>query len=142
MISYIKKRWSAPNGYREVLTLPIPLILSTGSRSIQQFVDRMFLGWHSKEALAAAMPAGMLNFALICIFLGTVSYAGTFISQYMGANEKDKVGTVLWHSIFLALLGGVVLLFFAPFAKPIFALIGHDAAIQPLEESYFRILFF
>lgn len=142
MISYIQKRWSAPNGYREILTIAFPLILSTGSWSIQQFVDRMFLSWYSEDSLAAAMPAGILNFSFICVFIGTVSYAGTFVSQYTGAKEDRRIGRVLSHSLYLSFIGALMMLLIAPFSPHIFRLIGHDASLQPLETTYFRILSF
>jgi MATE family multidrug resistance protein len=139
-MNYLRKRWSATNGYREILTLAFPLILSTGSWSIQQFVDRMFLSWYSEEALASAMPAGILNFAFICLFIGTVSYAGTFVSQYIGAKEDARIGTVLWHSIYLSLFGALIILLIAPFSAILFRAIGHPEQLQGLESTYFRIL--
>ncbi len=63
----LRKRWNSDGGYREVLVIAIPLILSTATWSVQHFVDRMFLTWYSPETIAAAMPAGMLNFTLISI---------------------------------------------------------------------------
>ncbi len=142
MLKAMKKRWCAENGYREILKIAFPLILSTGSWSIQQFVDRMFLSWHSEEALAAAMPAGILNFAFICLFIGTVSYAGTFISQYIGAKEDKKVGIVLWHSLYLSIIGALFLLCVAPFSASLFRLIGHSENLQVMETVYFKILCF
>lgn len=142
MLSYIQKRWSAPNGYREILRIALPLILSTGSWSIQQFVDRMFLSWYSPNSLAAAMPAGILNFSFICIFIGTVSYAGTFISQYCGANEEKRIGRVLSHSLYLSIVGALMMLLISPLSSYIFKLIGHDKSLQPLETTYFQILCF
>lgn len=142
MINYIKKRWQAEYGYKEMLVIAIPLILSTGSWSIQQFVDRMFLSWHSEEALAAAMPAGILNFSFICLFIGTVSYAGTFISQYIGANEHKKVGTVLWHSLYLSLFGTSILLMVSPLSNWLFSIVGHSKELQVMENIYFKILCF
>lgn len=142
MINYLKVRWQAEFGYRHILVVAIPLILSTGSWSIQQFVDRMFLSWHSEEALAAAVPAGILNFSLICLFVGTVSYAGTFVSQYVGAKEDSKVGAVLWHSLYLSIFGAILLMFVAPFSSKIFQLIGHSPQIQLMESTYFKILCF
>jgi MATE family multidrug resistance protein len=142
MLDYIKKRWKSENGYRDILIVAFPLILSTGSWSIQQFVDRMFLSWHSEEALAAAMPAGILNFAFICLFIGTVSYAGTFVSQYMGAKDEKRVGAVLWHSIYLSAIGALLLLLISPFSSTIFKLIGHSEPLQEMESVYFRILCF
>lgn len=100
----------------------------------------MFLSWYSEEALAAAMPAGILNFTLICLFIGTVSYAGTFVSQYVGAKEDHRVGVVLWSSIFLSLLGALFLLLIVPFSSDLIHLVGHDKVLQPLETTYFRIL--
>ena len=64
------RRWSAPGGYREVLSLAAPLIVSTGSLALQEFVDRMFLSWYSPASIAAAMPAGILYFTVLSIFLG------------------------------------------------------------------------
>ncbi len=140
MLNYLTTRWRSEFGYRHILIIAIPLILSTGSWAIQQFVDRMFLSWHSEEALAAAMPAGILNFAFICLFIGTVSYAGTFVSQYVGAKEDHKVGTVLWHSIYLSIAGAAVLFFVAPFSEMLFRIVGHNQQLQVMETTYFRIL--
>ena len=142
MLSNIKTRWSSEFGYRHILVVAFPLILSTGSWSIQQFVDRMFLSWHSEEALAAAMPAGILNFTFICLFIGTVSYAGTFVSQYVGAKEDHKVGIVLWHSFYLSLFGAIILLLISPFSDSLFRLVGHSEKLQLMESTYFRILCF
>jgi hypothetical protein len=60
-LSFIQHRWRSEGGYRQVLVMAIPLILSTGSWSLQGFINRMFLVWHSPESLAAAMPAGMVK---------------------------------------------------------------------------------
>ena len=86
-IKKIKHRWHAESGYREVLKLAFPLILSTGSISIQHFVDRMFLTWHSPEAIAASVPGGIVSFTLMCLFIGTAAYVNTFVGQYYGAKQ-------------------------------------------------------
>ena len=142
MLTRFKNRWGAEFGYRHILAVATPLILSTGSWSIQQFIDRMFLSWHSEQALAAAMPAGILNFSFICLFIGTVSYAGTFVSQYTGAKEDHRIGAVLWHSLYLSLMGAAFLLMVTPFSDTLFAIIGHSKELQVLESTYFTILCF
>ena len=55
------QKWKGSGGYHEVLTIAVPLVLSTGTWGIQQFLDRVFLTWYSAEALAAAVPAGILS---------------------------------------------------------------------------------
>ena len=68
-------------GYRELLKIAWPLIISTGSFSLLNFCDRMFLGWYSPEAFRAAVPAGILCFTLLCGFLALAAYANTFVAS-------------------------------------------------------------
>ncbi len=133
-------RWNEPDGYREILAMAIPLIISTGSWSIQSFIDRMFLAWYSTESIAAAMPAGILNFTFMSFFIGAAGYVTTFIAQYHGAGYPEKIGPSLWQGIYLSLIGGAVMLMIVPAAPVIFRLADHDAGIQELEVIYFTIL--
>ena len=136
----LKTRWNSPGGYREVLVVAIPLILSTATWSVQHFVDRMFLTWYSPEAIAAAMPAGMLNFSMISIFMGTGGYATTFVAQYYGARQFHRIGPALWQGVYVSLLGGLVIVCAIPFAEPVFSLVGHSPLVQQNEVAYFKIL--
>jgi len=133
-------RWRAEGGYREFLGIALPLILSTASWSIQHFVDRVFLTWHSTEALAAALPAGMANFTFIALFMGTAQYVNTFVAQYIGARRRERVGPAIWQGIYLALFSGLLALLPAAFAGPIFDVVGHAPDIRVAETEYFRIL--
>jgi MATE family multidrug resistance protein len=92
MLKFFKNLWFREGGYRELLVTAFPLILSTASWSVLQFADRMFLTWYSPETVAASMPAGILNFTLTSLFLGTASYTGTFVAQYYGAAKFHKIG--------------------------------------------------
>ena len=139
-MNFLKKRWDSKGGYREVLVIAIPLILSTATWSIQHFVDRMFLTWYSPETIAAAMPAGMLNFTIISIFMGTAGYVSTFVAQYYGAGRYHRIGPALWQGVYISLFGGLVLLGVIPLAEPAFRLIGHSPEIQKHEVIYFQVL--
>ena len=139
-MKYLKNRWNCVGGYREVLVIALPLILSTATWSIQHFVDRMFLTWYSPETIAAAMPAGMLNFSIISIFMGTAGYVSTFVAQYYGAERYHRIGPAIWQGIYISLFGGLVLLGAIPLAEPAFRFIGHSPEIQKHEIIYFQIL--
>ena len=65
--------WHRPCGGREVLALAGPLVISTVSFTVMTFIDRMFLTHYSLDAVAAAMPAAMLQFTLISFPLGVAS---------------------------------------------------------------------
>jgi MATE family multidrug resistance protein len=139
-MQHLKNRWRSEGGYREVLVVAIPLILSTATWSIQHFVDRMFLTWYSPEAIAAAMPAGMLNFSMVSIFMGTAGYGTTFVAQYYGAGQFHRIGPALWQGVYVSLLGGLVIACAIPFAEPVFRLVGHSPLVQQNEVEYFKIL--
>ncbi len=140
MLGALKKRWHSEGGYRQFLVIAFPLILSTGALSVQHFVDRMFLSWYSPEAIAAAMPAGMLNFCVMSLFIGTAGYVNTFVAQYFGAGQTHRIGPAVWQGVYVSALGGLCIMLLVPFSEPIFRLVGHEATIQQLEMEYFAIL--
>lgn len=140
LLGYIKTRYHATAGYRELLVIAIPLILSTSAWSIQHFVDRMFLTWYSPESIAAAMPAGIFNFSIMTLFIGTASYISTFVAQYFGAGQYRHIGPIVWQGMYIAIIGGIFHLLLIPLATPIFNFIGHEPAIRELEIIYFRVL--
>lgn len=140
LLNPIILKWKEPGGYREILVMAVPLIISTGSWSIQSFIDRMFLSWYSTDAIAAAMPAGILNFTFMSFFIGAAGYVTTFIAQYNGAGQPEKIGPSLWQGIYLSAAGGLLLLALVPAAPLIFRLAGHEKEIQRLEIIYFTIL--
>ena len=140
ILGALKKRWHSEGGYRQFLVIAFPLILSTGALSVQHFVDRMFLSWYSPEAIAAAMPAGMLNFCVMSLFVGTAGYVNTFVAQYFGAGQKHRIGPAVWQGVYVSALGGLCIMLLVPFSEPIFRLVGHQATIRQLEVEYFAIL--
>jgi MATE family multidrug resistance protein len=136
----LKKRWHSEGGYRQFLVIAFPLILSTGALSVQHFVDRMFLAWYSPEAIAAAMPAGMLNFCIMSLFIGTAGYVNTFVAQYFGAGRKHRIGPAVWQGIYVSALGGLCIHVAGSLFGTDFSLVGHEATIRQLETEYFAIL--
>ncbi|MCF8062604.1 MAG: MATE family efflux transporter [Deltaproteobacteria bacterium] len=134
------KRWNAPNGYRDVLNISLPLVASMGSITLMQFTDRMFLANYSVDAIAAALPGGIASFTTISFFMGVASYTNTFVAQYSGAGALDRVGAALWQGIYFSLVSAVVLAGLVFAAGPLFDLIGHSPHIRALEVSYFSIL--
>jgi len=129
-----------PGSARELLMVALPLMVSFGSQSLISFVDRMLLTWHSNSALAATMPAGMLNWTIISFALGVANYTGTFVAQYEGAGRKDRVAGVVWQSIWICLVFGSALATCSLAAPWIFALADHPPDVQRNEVIYFSTL--
>ena len=135
-----REAWTREGGYREVLKIALPMVIGTGSWSFQQFIERVFLTWHSPEAVAAAMPSALVSFMFISLFLGTVTYANTFVAQYKGAAQHHRVGGAVWQAIHLSIFAGILMLCLIPLAEVIFELAGHAPGVQRMEVVYFQIL--
>ena len=140
MIARLKNRWQGPGGCAEVLRVAFPLVLSTSAHTIQMFVDRMFLTWHSNDTMSAAMPAGILSFTFVSFFMGTVGYVNTFVAQYTGAQRPRQVGAAIWQGIFLSIAGAALMLFLLPLAPTFFDWMGHDESVRVHEVVYFKIM--
>jgi len=132
--------WRRPGGYREVIKISLPLIISMSSHTVMLFTDRLFLGRYSLDTLAASVPAGLLAFMFMCFFMGVVEFTNTFVAQYVGAHLTRRVGSALWQGIYLALAAGILLALLSGLGGSLFRLAGHAPRIQELETVYFRIL--
>ena len=142
MLDRLTSRWHEEGGYKEILKIAFPLILSTGSMTIQHFVDRMFLTWHSAEAVAAASPAGLASYTFMSLFIGTATYINTFVAQYSGADRPDRIGPVVWQGLYFSVFAGLIVLPLYPLSSRIFAFAGHPAVVQDMETQYFQIMIF
>ncbi len=130
----------AHGSFRELLQVAVPLMLSAGTLSIMNVADRaMLTGW-SRDALAAVMPAGMLHWTVICIPMGMILYANTFIAQFDGAGQPRKLMSSLWQAIWLALTCGILLMLCPLFSGPVLAFTGQSAGVVTDEKAYFDTL--
>lgn len=128
----------APAGsVAELLHVAFPLIISAGSLSVMNVVDRAFLTMLSVDALAASMPASMMFWTVLSLPFGIAAYTNAFVAQYEGAQSREKVAASIWQGLFLALAGGLITLPWTMWATPLFAALGHTRSVQSLEVDYF-----
>jgi MATE family multidrug resistance protein len=132
--------WNRPSGGRDVLRMGLPLVISTSLWTVMHFTDRMFLLWYSDAAVAAVMPAGLLHYSMLCFPLGVVSYVSTFVAQYYGAGQRERIGRVIWQAIWLAIVAIPFFLATIPLAPLLFKLAGHETQIAQLETRYYQIV--
>ena len=127
-------------GYRELLVLAWPLVLSSSFWAIQLFIDGVFLTWYDPKAVAAIFGAAVLFWTPFILFQTTANYATTFVAQYVGAGRPERVGPAVWQSLYFSLAGGIAFLAFLPLAPWLISLGSHSEVIQGLELSYFECL--
>ncbi len=132
--------WRGPGGGRDVWLLGYPLMLSQLSFTLQSFVDRLFLAWHSAEAVAAAATALFTIWGLIGVFIGTGEYLTAFVAQYLGAGRPERVGAAMWQGIWFALAAGLLVALCVPAIEHVFVWAGHAPQLRAYEVTYARIL--
>lgn len=136
-----KQKYILPAGkegsVREILTVAYPLIISTASSTVMQFINRMFLAHYSPEAMAACVPGGILAFTFLCFFMGLVNYSNAFVSQYFGKGQRSNISRSVWQAIWLAIAAGIIIQITIPIGYFIIGHAGHDPAVAVLEKEYF-----
>jgi MATE family multidrug resistance protein len=139
MSASVNKTKTINGTFLEVFKVALPLILSSSCHAINMFVDRLMLARHSSEAVSAAFTAGLTNFTLSCLFVGLISYTGTFVAQYEGAKHREMIGKVVWHGVYLAILGGILMFTGTFWSRSLFSLFGHAANVLEQEIAYFNV---
>lgn len=113
-----------------------PLIIGASLWNVQIALDRMMLGWYGEGAAGAAMTGAMIFWVPLGLLHATVLYSTTFVAQYLGAGETRRVGSVIWNSLWLALLGGLLFLLLIPILPWLVSLTAHEETLQTQESAY------
>ncbi|MCH2203415.1 MAG: MATE family efflux transporter [Fuerstiella sp.] len=129
-----------PGSFRELMQVAVPLMLSAGTLSIMNAADRaMITGW-SRDSLAAVTPAGMMYWTTVCIPVGMILYANTFIAQFDGAGQQQKMIRSLWQAIWLAVVCGVLVMLCPFVSASVLSLTAQPDCVIAEEKVYFDIL--
>ena len=92
------------SGMREVLLLALPLMVSTLSWTAMHFTDRSSLLWYSADAVAAALPAGALSFAVMCFPAGRGVVRERLRVAILRGRTSERIGLVVWQGVWIAVL--------------------------------------
>jgi len=132
--------WRRPAGGREVLGVALPLVVSSLSWTVMTFVDRMFLNRVSNTAMSAAFSSAVIWFAIFCLPMGICGYVNTFVSQYNGDGQPERIGPSVWQGVWVALFVTPLALAMIPLAPWIFSWTLHTPESIQQEIVYFQIL--
>ncbi len=124
-----------------MLKLSGPMIVSTISLTLMQFIDRIMISRLGTDALAAVLPAGFVALLPGGFALGAMTSLNTFVSQSLGRGEKAECSSYFWQMTYMGTLYFLlVAAILWPAAPAIFRLMGQPAGVIQLEVIYFRIL--
>ena len=126
-----------------MLKLAAPMVVTTVSFTIMQFVDRYMVSRLGTEALAAILPAGFVSFLPSGFAIGAMASLSTFVSQSLGRGDKKNCSNYFWQTIYM---GSAYFLFVVaimwPAAPWIFKMMGQPLAVAEMEVIYFRIMLY
>lgn len=121
-----------------MLAIALPMIISYGLWSVQNFIDRLYLLSYSEEALAASLSPGMMLWAAVCLPMGLAAYVNTFVAQYHGAGQDERIGVITWQGIWIALVATPCFLLTIPYCERLFLSFGHTPELSSMETEYFQ----
>lgn len=88
--------------------LAIPSMIQQMVTSFAQLIDNVMVGGLGDEAIAAVGIANQTTFIFMFIIFGLCSTCGIFISQYLGAENEEKIRQSFRINIVLSLVIGIV----------------------------------
>ncbi len=126
-----------------MLKLAAPMVVTTISFTLMQFVDRFMVSRLGTNALAAILPAGYVSFLPSGLAIGAFASLNTFVSQSFGRGDRRSCSNYYWQSVYMGLAYFVVVVIVMwPTAPWIFRLMGQPEAVIEMEVIYFRIILY
>jgi multidrug resistance protein, MATE family len=126
-----------------MLKLAGPIVITTISFTLLQFVDRIMVSRLGTAALAAVLPAGFTASIPAACVMGVFAGLGTFVSQCFGRGQKKECTSYFWQAVYMGVAFSLVIMAICwPLAPAIFRSFGHEPEVVALEVIYFRIMLF
>jgi len=126
-----------------MLKLATPMVVTTISFTIMQFVDRFMVSRLGTDALAAILPAGYVSFLPGGFAMGAMASLNTFVSQSLGRGLIKDCSNYFWQTIYMGLVYfAIVLAIMWPIAPWIFRIMGHPPTVVGMEVIYLRIMLY
>lgn len=122
--------------------LSLPLLAGAFLHNLFTLVDLFFIGRLGSAALAALSVAGVILAIIIMAALGISAGTTALITHYSGKKEYQNADRVLFQSIILSLVWGLIMLVIGLFwIEPLLKLIGTTPEIMPHAAQYLKIAF-
>jgi len=126
-----------------MLKLAGPIVITTVSFTLLQFVDRIMVSRLGTAALAAVLPAGFTASIPSACVMGIFAGLGTYVSQCYGKRQKKECTSYFWQAVYMGTAFSLLILGICwPLAPAIFRSFGHEPEVVELEVIYFRIMLF
>src|SRR5215470_12357688 len=118
-------------GLREVVTLALPVILTSLSATLMMTVDAVMVGRLGATQLGAVGYGGIWFWTALSLFAGAASGVQTFVAQAHGAGEPHSCGRWAWQGLYAVVpLAGIGMAAFALAFSPLLSLLAPAAGLS------------
>jgi len=118
--------------------LAIPLIIGQATNVAMVFVDTLMAGRLSALDLAAVAIGGTIWSSLTLFLIGVLLSVPSFVSQYDGAEQRDRISSFIRQTIWLAVSIALLIIVAVYQAHWIMSAVGIDTEVIPLASKYLR----
>lgn len=126
-----------------MLKLAWPMVVTSISFTIMQFVDTRMVAVLGTDQLAAILPASIMSFIPSSFALGVITSVNIFVSQSLGRGLKKDCSNYCWQVIYMGQIYALIILATLwPLAPSIFRAIGQPSEIVAMEVIYLRIMLY
>lgn len=91
-----------------LLTMAVPVILSTAAQSLYNIVDGIFVSMLGEDAMAAITFAGPCTTVLIALGTGVAVGMNTMLSHGLGEKNQEHTDSAAAAAVFLSIAGGLL----------------------------------
>jgi len=133
-------RDSARGGFRELVHLSYPVVLTHISMTLMGVIDTAMVGRLGASQLAAVGFGGVWIWTVFTLFIGTANSVQTFVSQHWGAKDDRACGFWAWQGLHALLPAtGVAAAVFFLQLDALLDLLAPSSAVRGFAEPYMAI---
>jgi len=133
---------SGSGGVKEMVSIALPMVVSSACDTVMMFTDRLFLSKLGPEHMSASMGGGVSAFMVMSFFLGMLGYSTAVTAQFLGAGERNKCPQVTYQAVLISFAAYPLMLLMLPAGLSLFKISGLSGEQLVHQIPYFRILIF
>lgn len=127
---------------KSTFLLAYPVVISQVGHMLVNLTDTVLIG-HLGAVKLAACSLGISIFAVFMVFGIGIAYGLTpLIARNNGAGNKAQCGTLLYNSLFINTITGLIIASALYFVSPRLHLLGQDKEVVALASPFLRIIGF
>ena len=138
--NFVAQSQAVIEGNLKTLTrISLPIMLFLFCEALTLFFERIFLSYHSMNAVHASLNAGYLATIFQSPCVAIAAMAQVFVGLYQGSNEYKRIGPCVWQLIWFSFLSSPLVLVLSFIASSLYF---SNTVIQTIGTQYFTVLAF